>query len=185
MKRMLIKYISIKNRWFWIVVAGFVLCGGVAHHSMASESSADAQKRQAIEKMVADYRSNFPDVIEIDSSRAMELMQAKKIIFIDVRQPNEQEVSMLPGAVPHNVFLKNPEKYSEYTKVGYCTIGYRSSRFAQAMKQNGITIYNLHGGMLGWVHDGGKIYDKNGQSFRIHVYGRPWELAPEGYQEVW
>ena len=104
---------------------------------------------------------------------------------IDVRQPNEQEVSMLPGAIPHNVFLKNPGKYSEYTKVGYCTIGYRSSRFTQAMKQNGVTIYNLHGGMLGWVHDGGKIYDKNGQSFRIHVYGRPWELAPEGYQEVW
>jgi hypothetical protein len=53
------------------------------------------------------------------------------------------------------------------------------------MQRKGITIYNLHGGMLGWVHDGGKIYAKNGQSFRIHVYGRPWKLAPEGYQEVW
>ncbi len=175
------------NRWLWIVIIGLLLSlsGWFVYHNQTSESSSDVQKRQTIEKMVADYRANFPDTIEMDSSRAKELMQAKKIIFIDVRQPNEQEVSMLPDAIPHNVFLKNPEKYREYTKVGYCTIGYRSSRFTQAMKQNGVTIYNLHGGMLGWVHDGGKIYDKNGQSFRIHVYGRPWELAPEGYQEVW
>ena len=173
------------NRWLWIAIVGLVLSGWFVYHNQTSESSSDAQKRQTIEKMVADYRANFPDAIEMDSSQAMELMQDKKIVFIDVRQPNEQEVSILPGAIPHNVFLKNPEKYTEYTKVGYCTIGYRSSRFTQAMKQKGTTIYNLHGGMLGWVHAGGKIYDKNGQSFRIHVYGRPWELAPESYQEVW
>ena len=150
-----------------------------------STSQADAEKRQAIEKMVAEYRANFADVAEMDSRQAMELLQNEKLIFIDVRQPNEQEVSMLPGAVPYTEFLKNPEKYNAYTKVGYCTIGYRSSRFTQIMKQKGITMYNLHGGLLGWIHDGGKIYDKNGQSFRIHVYGSPWKLAPDGYQEVW
>jgi rhodanese-related sulfurtransferase len=185
MKRTQIRYISIKNRWFWIAIAGLVLSGWVVQHSKAAELSTDAEKRKTIEKMVAEYRANFPDVVEMDSTRAMDLMKDKKIVFIDVRRPNEQEVSMLPGAIPHNVFLENPEKYNDYTKVGYCTIGYRSSRFTQMMQRKGITIYNLHGGMLGWVHDGGKIYAKNGQSFRIHVYGRPWKLAPEGYQEVW
>ena len=185
MKRTLIKYISLKNLWFWIAVVGLVLSGWTVHPCQASTTLTDAEKRQTIEKMVAEYRVNFPDVVEMDSQRAMDLMKDKKIVFIDVRRPNEQEVSMLPGAIPYNVFLENPEKYNEYTKVGYCTIEYRSSKFTLVMKRKGITIYNLHGGMLGWVHDGGNLYDKNGQSLRIHVYGRPWKLAPEGYQEVW
>ena len=65
--------------------------------------------------MVAEYRANFPDVVEMDSTRAMDLMKDKKIIFIDVRRPNEQAVSMLPGAIPHNEFLENPE--AEYTVI--------------------------------------------------------------------
>ena len=173
------------RRGVWVSLVAVILSVCAVNSCTGSTNQADAEKRQAIEKMVAEYRINFSDVVEMESRQAMELMKDNKLVFIDVRQPNEQEVSMLPGAIPYGVFLKNPEKYSQYTKVGYCTIGYRSSRFTQVMKQKGIKIYNLHGGMLGWVHDGGKIYDKNGQSFRIHVYGSPWKLAPEGYQEVW
>ena len=173
------------SRRLWASLVAVILSIIFVNSCSGSTSQADAEKRQAIEKMVAEYRVNFADVAEMESRQAMDLLEDEKLVFIDVRQPNEREVSMLPGAVAYTEFLKNPGKYNEYTKVGYCTIGYRSSRFTQIMKQKGITMYNLHGGMLGWVHDGGKIYDKDGQSFRIHVYGSPWKLAPEGYQEVW
>jgi len=179
------KYIPRKSRWFWIAVVGLVLVGWVGLHSTASESLTDAQKRQTIEKMVVKYRTDFPDVVEMDSRRAIDLRKDKKIVFIDVRRPNEQEVSMLPGAITHKAYLQNPDKYTDYIKIGYCTIGYRSGQFAQMLKTKGITIYNLYGGMLAWLHAGGKVYDESGQSHRIHVYGRPWNLAPEGYEEVW
>ena len=168
-----------------IAVFALVLAVWFVSPCAAAETATDAEKRQVIEKMVEEYRADFPDVLEMNSRRAMDLMKDKKIVLIDVRQPKEQKVSMLPGAITHMAYLENPDKYDDYLKISYCTIGYRSGRFAQMMHQNGTKIYNLHGGMLGWLHDGGKVYDKNGQSFRIHVYGRPWKLAPEGYREVW
>ena len=135
--------------------------------------------------MAAGIRMKFPDIEEMHARRAIELMNDNSIIFIDVRRPEEQELSMLPDAITAKAFLENPEKYKDYTKVGYCTIGYRSSMFAQKLKEMGISIYSLRGGLLAWVHDGGKVYNDREQSFRIHVYGRPWNLGPEGYEEVW
>ena len=45
--------------------------------------------------------------------------------------------------------------------------------------------YVLRGGLLAWVHAGGKVYDKNGETRRIHVYGRKWNLGPRDYEGVW
>lgn len=185
MNKLASEYKRIELNRIKLTIVALIMLAWLVHPCVAAETVTDAQKRQIIDKMVADFRGNFPDVVEMDSLRAMELMQDQKIIFIDVRRPNEQEISMLPGAITHITYLENQDKYNDYLKISYCTIGYRSGRFAQMMHQNGTAVYNLHGGMLGWLHDGGKVYDKIGQSFRIHVYGRPWKLAPEGYQEVW
>jgi sodium/bile acid cotransporter 7 len=179
------EYIKLKLTWIKPVIVALILPILFVYPCAAAENVTDAQKRQAIDKMVAEFQGNFPDVVEMDALRAMELMKDQKVVFIDVRRLNEQDVSMLPGAITHIAYLENRDKYNDYLKISYCTIGYRSGGFAQMMHQNGTAVYNLHGGMLGWLHDGGKVYDKNGQSFRIHVYGRPWKLAPEGYQEVW
>jgi len=46
-------------------------------------------------------------------------------------------------------------------------------------------MLNLRGGLLAWVHDGGKVYDRNGETRRIHVYGRKWDLGPKDYEAVW
>ncbi len=185
MKKLASEYKRIEFNKITLAIVTLIMAAWLVHPCVAAEAVTDAQKRQTIEKMVADFRDNFPDVVEMDSLKAMELVQDQKVIFIDVRRTNEQEISMLPGAITYITYLKNQDKYNDYLKISYCTIGYRSARFAQMMHQNGTAVYNLHGGMLGWLHDGGKVYDKNGQSFRIHVYGRPWKLAPEGYQEVW
>ncbi len=53
------------------------------------------------------------------------------------------------------------------------------------MTRKGITMYNLRGGLLAWVHDGGKVVDQKGETKRIHVYGRKWNLAPSAYEAVW
>jgi sodium/bile acid cotransporter 7 len=150
----------------------------------AAEMS-DAAKRTRIEEMYRVYHKDFADVEDIDPREAMNLLAAGKVVFIDVREKKEQQVSMLPGAVTEAQLLRNPATYRDRTLVGYCTISYRSGKLAQKLKARGISMLNLRGGMLAWVHAGGKVYDRNGETRRIHVYGRKWNLAPEDYKAVW
>ena len=92
---------------------------------------------------------------------------------------------MLPDSITSEEFLRDPSRYDAFTKIAYCTISYRSGKWAREMKNRGIRIINLRGGILAWVHDGGTVYDENGPTDRIHVYGPKWNLAPGAYEAVW
>jgi sodium/bile acid cotransporter 7 len=151
----------------------------------AASVLSDAEKRRKIAEMYVDYRKAFPDVPDMDPRQAMQLVKEKKTVFIDVRESKEQQISMLPEAITDKAYLKNPDKYKDYVKIAYCTVAYRSGKFAQKLKDSGITIINMRGGILAWVHDGGKVYDEHGETNRIHVYGRSWNLGPEKYEAVW
>ena len=115
----------------------------------------------------------------------MNLMADSRTVLIDIREPREQQVSMLPGTITEKDFMNNSLNYKNAVKIAYCTISYRSGKFAQKLQRKGIPVYNLRGGILAWVHAGGKIYDQNGEAHRIHVYGRKWNLSPERYEAVW
>ncbi len=157
----------------------------IAYYRMWPESITDGQKRDQIEKMYMSYKKEFPEVQDVDPREAMQLSDTGKVVFIDVREPDEQSVSHLPGAITADSFLENPEKYNDYIKIGYCTISYRSGILAQELNKKGIPMYNLGGGLLAWVHDGGKVYKGTEETHRIHVYGQEWNLGPEGYETVW
>ena len=111
-------------------------------------------------------------------------MVQRKILFVDTRKPAEMAVSMLPGAITLEAFLKDPEKFKDRRIVAYCTISYRSGKFAQEMAKKGIAIFNLRGGLLAWVLEGEKVYDEKGETKRINVYGKKWDYPPEGYESV-
>ena len=166
----------------WVVLASLlgpsILCCAPAD---------DEKKREKIDRMYADYkRRSFPDVVDVEPRLAMDLAKRLKVVFVDVRTPEEQSVSMIPGAVTAEEFLKNLDRYRDDLLIGYCTISYRSGVLARKLgEEKGITLYNLRGGLLAWVHDGGKVVDQKGETKRIHVYGRKWNLAPAGYESVW
>ncbi len=170
---------------FWMVVFAAAMAILPMRIGYAADVSSDAEKRQKIEKMYVDYQKTFPEIPDMGPRHAMQRVKEEKIVFIDVRESEEQQVSMLPEAITARAYLENPEKYEDYLKIAYCTIAYRSGKFAQKLKNRGITIVNMRGGILAWVHDGGKIYDEHGKTNRIHVYGRGWDLAPEKYEAVW
>ncbi|MDM8537996.1 rhodanese-like domain-containing protein [Desulfobacterales bacterium HSG17] len=115
----------------------------------------------------------------------MTLMQDKKAVFMDTRKSKEMKVSMLPGAITQDTFLNNTEKYKDHTVIAYCTISYRSGKIAEKLAEKGINIYNLTGGILAWVHEKGRIFDKNGETRRVHVYGKKWDLLPDDYESLW
>jgi rhodanese-related sulfurtransferase len=157
----------------------------MAQMALSSEDWSDEVKRQKIEDMYNGYKKKFPDVPELSAQKAMNLAADRRTVLIDIRESREQQVSMLPGAITEKEFMNNPLKYKDAVKIAYCTISYRSGKFAQKLQEKGIAVYNLRGGILAWVHDGGKIYDQNGETHRIHVYGRKWNLTPNHYQAVW
>ncbi len=166
-------------------VLAFAFVTLMGQFGLSSKDGNDGVKRQKIDDMYNGYKNEFPDVPDLSTQKAMNLTAEGKTVLIDIREPSEQQVSMLPGAITEKEFMKNPLKYKDAVKIVYCTISYRSGKFAQKLQQKGIPVYNLRGGILAWVHDGGKVYDQNGESHRIHVYGRKWNLVPNSYQAVW
>jgi len=152
---------------------------------MVDKSLSNAQKREVVYAMYADYKKDFPAVMDISPQQAMDLLKKDDVVFIDTRKPAEMKVSMLPHAITQKEFLSHPEKYAGKTVVGYCTVSYRSGVFAREMDEKGISVRNLEGGILAWTLEGGKVYDENGkETNRIHVYGKKWNYAPAGYKAV-
>jgi sodium/bile acid cotransporter 7 len=135
--------------------------------------------------MYEDYKESFPEVQDITPKEAMALMQSEEVIFVDTRRSKEQKVSVLPNSVTEKNFKRNLDKYKDQVIIGYCTISYRSGKLAKELRKKGITMLNLKGGLLAWVHEGGKVYDANGETKRVHVYKKKWNYVPEGYEAVW
>jgi rhodanese-related sulfurtransferase len=151
----------------------------------SAEPLTDAQKKQIVYDMYADYKKSFPEVQDITPKQAMDLMKSEKVVFVDTRKSKEQKVSMLPGAIAEEEFEKNMEKYKDHVIIGYCTISYRSGKLATKLREKGVNMLNLKGGLLAWVHEGGKVYDASGATKRVHVYKKKWNYLPEGYEAVW
>lgn len=166
-------------------VAALVMISWIGFAVRAGEVMSDDARRAKIEAMYRDYRKEFAEVKDISPAEAMELYSADRVQFVDVRAEKEQEVSMLPGAVTEKDFLNQPERYRDKVVIGYCTISYRSGKLAESLASRGITMLNLEGGLLAWVHAGGKLFDRAGETRRIHVYGRKWNLAPQDYEALW
>jgi sodium/bile acid cotransporter 7 len=153
--------------------------------AMGDYSLSDTQKKEFVYAIYADYKKDFPAVMDISPQQAMDLLKKDEVVFIDIRKPAEMKVSMLPHAITQNEFLSHPEKYAGKTVVGYCTVSYRSGVFAREMDEKGISVRNLEGGILAWTLEGGKVYDENGkETDRIHVYGKKWDYVPAGYKAV-
>lgn len=165
----------------WVLALVMVMCprdGLVAPRS-------DSQKKQAVYQMYAGYKQDFPEVSDITPREAMRLLARKeKVVLVDVRSPEEQQVSMLPGAITREEFLRHLDHYRDHVIIGYCTISYRSGKLAQDLRKQGIPMLNLQGGLLAWLHEGGQVYSQGVETRQVHVYGKKWDLAPARFQTV-
>ena len=106
--------------------------------------------------------------------------------IIDVRSPAERAVSFIPGAISTEEFERNLAQYRQATIIAYCTIGYRSGKYAEKWRQQGVKILNLEGSLLAWSHVRGKLIDATGSiTNKVHVFGRQWQLTADDYQPIW
>jgi sodium/bile acid cotransporter 7 len=165
-----------------IALVGVVVLG---YYLLGPHKLSDRKKYEQVLKLYTSHKKEFPDVRDVSPREAMELVNTGRVVFIDVREANEQNLSRLPGAITIDSFLENFETYNDFIKIGYATISYRSGIIAQELHQKGIPMYNLRGGLLAWVHGGGKVYKGTAETRRIHVYSPEWDLGPDGYESVW
>jgi sodium/bile acid cotransporter 7 len=141
-------------------------------------------KLAAVYALFAEYKKEFSGVSNVLAEKAAILLARDQVLFVDVRTPTEIAVSTLPGAIDKRTFLQSPQRYQGKTVVAYCTIGYRSGLFAREMAGLGIQIDNLKGGILAWVLKGGQVFNQDGATKRLHVYGPQWDLAPSDYKTI-
>lgn len=160
--------------------------GGDAATPSHATASADGEKRAAIDSMYEGYRDAFADVAEISADALVVLQEEKTVVIVDVREPKERQVSVIPGAITKDEFKDGTALKGDSAIVVYCTIGYRSGVYVKKLEKKGVRAYNLKGGILSWVHAGQGVVDEQGAvTKRVHVYGEEWNLLPEGFEGVW
>jgi rhodanese-related sulfurtransferase len=175
----------------WLRFATVILCsvivGAVFLASQsAEETMSDAEKRQRIEALYEKYERKFP---QVEGIRAVDLKadleRGRRVVLVDVRKPEEQAVSMIPGAITQQEFEEQEESHQGETIVTYCTAGYRSGLYAKKLQKRGWQVLNLEGSLLAWTHAGGTLVDDGGPTKRVHVYSADWSLEAADYDPVW
>ncbi|HVX60231.1 MAG TPA: rhodanese-like domain-containing protein [Pirellulales bacterium] len=145
----------------------------------------DAERLRRIDKMYAICRRMLPAAPEISPAELVERRRREKIVVVDVRSPQERAVSMIPGAISREEFEAHQQDYREAPIVAYCTLGFRSGRYVAELRRKQFDASNLAGAILAWTHTGEPLVDAQGETRRVHVYGRRWNLVASGYKGVW
>ena len=97
---------------------------------------------------------------EIDASELAQWVNdaAHDVRVIDVRQMQEISMGTVPRAEPlplHTLPAKVHELSREEKLVMVCRSGARSAQACMFLQQQGFSnVYNLRGGMMGWVQSG-------------------------------
>ena len=62
--------------------------------------------------------------------------------------------------------------------VVYCSIGVRSAKIAQQLKDEGYTnVFNLYGGIFEWKNNNFQVFDlKEKETEKVHVYDKDWAI---------
>ncbi|GIV30796.1 MAG: hypothetical protein KatS3mg029_0147 [Saprospiraceae bacterium] len=114
-----------------------------------------------------------------------------EIVLLDTRSREEYDVSHIAGArwVGYEAFdLGKVAGLSvDTTIVTYCSVGYRSERIAEQLQKAGFRhVYNLEGGIFGWVNKGNPVVDAAGRPVhKVHGYNAKWSKWLRGVEVVY
>lgn len=139
-----------------------------------------------IDRFYAGVRIGFAEVPDIGAEEALSWLGRDDVVFVDVREPAERAVSMIPGALAAESVMADPAAFKGRRLVAYCTVGARSGEWAKARQSEGMEVVNLAGSLLAWTHAGGPLTDPEGRpTRRVHVWSRRFAWVADGYEAVW
>lgn len=171
-----------KNRWFLLMIGLSVIIIGAQQNLLVRS---EKWKQDKIVTMYNEFVAEFPQVPSITVAEFKKLKKQNNLVVVDVRTEKERMVSVIPGAISKADFERNLDSYKDSAIVVYCTIGYRSGRYAQKLLKQGVNVLNLEGSLLAWSHIDGELVNSSGSTKQVHVFGKRWKLVAEDYQPIW
>ena len=165
---------------------GFVISSFVATALAFSGATIWWNSRDPLVDVHAGIVKTFPAVAHVSPEEFSQLDSATLVLF-DTREEDEFAVSHLPGAIRVSPGLPADEFLAEYgdqvagkTVVFYCSVGARSSQFANDVQsglqaRGAVQISNLERGLFGWHNDGRLLVrGDGGETQAIHPYDAIW-----------
>ena len=104
----------------------------------------------------------------------------KDIIILDTRSIEEYNVSHIKNAKFIDYDSFSPEMVAGLDKnkevVVYCSVGYRSEKIGEQLKDIGFTnVNNLYGGIFQWKNKGNSVITNSAQTTdSVHTYNKNW-----------
>lgn len=94
-----------------------------------------------------------------------------EFVLIDVRDPAESDVSVIPGAITAKDYESDPSKYEGRQIIAYCTSGYRSDKYAAKLIERDVNAVNMKASILGWCAAKLPLETKERKpTRRVHTY---------------
>jgi rhodanese-related sulfurtransferase len=126
-------------------------------------------------KLKSLYKNTVPLI------HAKELVKVKdNVILLDTRSPEEFQVSHIPNARFLDYDKFNSKSVIPIDKnatiVVYCSVGYRSERVGEKLREMGYkNVTNLYGGIFDWVNNGETVVNKSEVATdSVHTYNKDW-----------
>jgi rhodanese-related sulfurtransferase len=103
----------------------------------------------------------------------------EEVTILDTREAEEYNVSRIPGSVHAGFDEFDITKMDQTPKntpiVVYCSVGYRSEKIGEKLKNAGFqNVRNLYGGIFEWVNQQQTVVNDDGPTNKIHPYGIFW-----------
>ena len=112
----------------------------------------------------------FPNVKSIGTAELAKL--EPKPLLLDVRTAAEFDVSHLSGARRVDPDATTVALPKDTPIITYCSVGYRSAKFAQRLQDAGFTnVRNLDGSIFQWANEGRPIA---GSAGKVHPFNKKW-----------
>ena len=135
-------------------------------------------KGQDFDQMVDGIISKSIPLIQT-AELAEEMKRKDDLIILDAREKDEYHISHIQRSIwvgyddfdPSALEL-DPEK----DIVVYCSVGYRSEKVAEQLRDEGYkNVRNLYGGIFRWVNEGRSVVDNgNKGTQKVHPYNEDW-----------
>ena len=133
-----------------------------------------------------EIREEFPQVKHVSVEQLSDWMSStikQAPLLLDVREPDEYEVSHIQGAALtptiDQIIAILDRQPKDRISILYCAVGYRSSVMAKRLQDRGYTnVFNLEGSIFEWANKGYSLFQTNAQGERpvsfVHPYNFWW-----------
>ncbi|MEM9569047.1 MAG: rhodanese-like domain-containing protein [Cyanobacteria bacterium P01_E01_bin.34] len=163
------------SHWTWVAIPiATVVLAGVSLLTLTQRQS------PTWPTVYREIRRTFPSVQHISTSDLASWMEGDRPpLILDIREPEEFQVSQIEGAVLATTLDdalaaldNNPE---DRPIVVYCSVGYRSSAVAQQLQEDGFTqVFNLEGSIFAWANEGRPIVRNAAPVQEVHPFNAKW-----------